>query len=199
MAVRFDPARLDVIGQPFPVVENVMQAFSANSNYNTGPASFDVSDSGGLIYAAGGTLSDSQNSLVWVDQKGGAQIIGFLKLNFFATRLSPDGRRIAYTTENYRQVGVYDIDRGTNTLLVTEGVAAYVTWTPDGKRLIFDWGKSAESNLWWRPFDGTAPMEKLSTNKYMLFPGSWAPDKRTLALVENNPNSGNRYRPNECA
>ncbi|MDD1751145.1 MAG: serine/threonine-protein kinase, partial [Methanothrix sp.] len=35
MAVRFDPARLEVIGQPIPLVENVMQAFASSSNYHT--------------------------------------------------------------------------------------------------------------------------------------------------------------------
>ncbi|MGA2262274.1 MAG: hypothetical protein ABSH28_12650, partial [Acidobacteriota bacterium] len=100
MAVRFDPARLEVIGQPSPLVENVMQAFATNSGYNTGAGQFNVSDSGALIYAAGGILRDLQSSLVWVDQKGIEQAVTPLQSSFVAPRLSPDGQRITYVTSD---------------------------------------------------------------------------------------------------
>jgi hypothetical protein len=70
MAVRFDLGRLEVVGQPIALVENVMQAFSANSGYNTGAGQFSVSDTGSLLYATGGIVPDPKNTLVWVDQTG---------------------------------------------------------------------------------------------------------------------------------
>ncbi len=123
MAVRFDPARLEVIGQPSPLVENVMQAFSTNGGYNTGAGQFSVSDSGALIYAAGGILPDMQNSLVWVDQRGIEQPVTPLQMPFFAPRLSPDGQRITYVTAGREwQVYVYDLNTGTNSRLTVEGM-----------------------------------------------------------------------------
>ena len=92
-----------------------MQTFGATSDYNTGAGQFDVSDSGALIYAAGGILSDMQNSLVWVDQKGIEQPVTTLKFPFLGPRLSPDGRRITYTTFGREwQVWVNDLNTGTN-------------------------------------------------------------------------------------
>jgi len=191
MAVRFDPARLEVIGQPVALVENVMQAFSGIDWYNTCAGQFGISDNGSLIYAAGGVVPDENRSLVWVDQKGEEQPVTHLQFPFFAPRLSPDGQRIAYVTwgrEN--QVRVYDLGTGTNSQLTGEGVASYLIWSPDGKRLLFSWHKSLAMNLYWQPHDGSSPMERLTTSEYHQEAGSWSPDGQTVALVEWPPDAG---------
>jgi serine/threonine-protein kinase len=191
MAVRFDPARLEVIGQPAPLVENVMQAFATHSGYNTGAGQFSVSDLGAVIYAAGGILPDRQNSLVWVDQKGIEQPVTSLQSSFFAPRLSPDGQRITYITSGREwQVWVYDLNTGTNSRLTGEGRANFPIWTPDGKRIVFPWQKSLVSNLFSQPYDGSSPMERLTTSQYNQCPGSWTSDGQTLALVETHPDTG---------
>ena len=102
MAVRFDMARLEIVGQPTPLVENVQQAFYTLAGNNTGVGQFSVSDSGQLIYAVGGILPDMRNSLVWVDQSGIEQSVTSLQMPFFTPRLSPDGKRIAYVTSAKR-------------------------------------------------------------------------------------------------
>ncbi len=185
MAVRFDLGSLKVVGQPAPVVDNVMQAFSMNSTYNTGAGQFAVSDAGALIYAAGGVLPDRQNSLVWVDQSGIEQPVTPLQKAFFAPRLSPDGLRIAYVTAGSKwQVFVYDLNTGINTRLTTEGWASYPIWTPDGQRIVFAWEKALASNLFSQPYDDSSPMERLTTSEHTQYPGSWSADGQTLAVVE---------------
>ncbi|MGA2260912.1 MAG: hypothetical protein ABSH28_05715 [Acidobacteriota bacterium] len=176
-----------MIGQPSPLVENVMQAFSTNSGYNTGAGQFNVSDSGALIYAAGGILPDMQNSLVWVDQRGVEQPVTPLQSAFFAPRLSPDGQRITYSTAGREwQVWVYDLNTGTNSRLTAEGRASFPIWTPDGKRIVFSWQKSTAASLLSIPYDGSSPMEPLTTSEYVQAPGSWWSDGQTLALVETH-------------
>ncbi|MGA2363354.1 MAG: protein kinase [Candidatus Aminicenantales bacterium] len=191
MAVRFDLARLEVIGQPFPLVENVVQAFSIDGNKNTGAGQTGISDTGSLIYAPGGISPDPRNSLVWVDQRGVEQPVTALQAAFFAPRLSPDGQRIAYTTyRRERPVWVYDLGTGTNYKLTGEGRSSFPIWTPDGKRLLFPWRKSLESNLFWQPYDGSSPMERLATNESGKSPGSWSADGKTLAFVEFHLDTG---------
>jgi len=192
MTLRFDPAGLKVIGQPSPLVENVMQAFAAtDSGYNTGAGQFGVSDSGALVYAAGGILPDPKDSLVWVDQKGIEQPVTPLRFPFLAPRLSPDGQRITYVTSGREmQVYVYDLNTGTNSPLTTEGMAVRSIWAPDAKRIVFGWGRSTVFNLFSQPYDDSSPMERLTTSDYSQRPGSWSSDGQTLALVQHHPATG---------
>jgi serine/threonine protein kinase len=192
MAVRFDPAKLEVIGQPVALVENVMQAFGLSfSGHHTGAGQFGISDTGSLIYAPGGVPPPPSNSLVWVDQRGIEQPAAALQFPFSSPRLSPDGQRIAYvTSEPERQVYVYDLGRGTNSRLTGEGWALYTIWTPDGNRLLFSLGKSKAPSLFWQPYDGSSPMERLTTSGYGQRPGSWSSDGKTLAFVDDHPDTG---------
>lgn len=188
MAVRFDPAKPEVIGQPVALVDNVMQTFTNNAISHTGAGQFGISDTGSLIYAAGGIPPDqTNNSLVWVDQKGTEQPATALQLPFSHPRLSPDGRRIAYQTlGRERQVWVYDLSRGTNSRLTGEEMAVWPIWAPDGKRLLF----LSPKGLIWQPYDESSPPERLATSEYVQFPGSWSPDGETIALVEFHPDTG---------
>jgi eukaryotic-like serine/threonine-protein kinase len=88
------------------------------------------------------------------------------------------------------QVYVYDLNTGINSPLTVEGMACSPTWTPDGKRIIFTWTKSVASNLFWQPYDGSSPMERLTTSQYTQYPGSWSWDGQTFALVESHPDTG---------
>jgi len=67
MAMRFNLARLEVVGQPVALAENVMQSSSPASAYHTGAGQFGISDTGSIIYAAGDIVPDLRNTLVWVD------------------------------------------------------------------------------------------------------------------------------------
>jgi len=191
MAVRFDPAGLRVIGQPIPVLDDVMQALVPWGYQNTGAGQFDVSESGTLVYVPGGVLPDLENSLVWVDQAGSEEPAVPLRFPFQAPRLSPDGRRIAYVTQAREwQVFVYDLEAGTNSRLTHDGMSSRAIWAPDGNRIVFLRYVPFALNLFSQPFDGSAPMERLTTGDCDQYPGSWTPDGQALALVENHAETG---------
>ena len=190
LAVPFDLNRLDVTGQPVPVIANAMQAIiSKNSYYNTCAGQFDVSNSGLLIYVTGGVVPNMENSLVWVDQRGTAQPIAPFKADFGLPRLSPDGQRIAYTMGSEERLNVYDLARGTASQLTGEGNCGFLTWTPDGKRLVFGWNKAGQPNLYLQTADGSSPMERITAAEYVQWPGSFTPDGATLALLEEHPDT----------
>jgi serine/threonine-protein kinase len=135
-------------------------------------------------------LPDVQNSLVWVDQRGLEQEVTPLRMPFQAPRLSPDGRRIAYVTAGREwRVFIYDLDTGTNSRLTHEGMSSRAIWNPDGNRIVFRWKDPSGINLFSQPYDGSSPMERLTTGGYSQFPGSWSSDGKTLAFVENLPNT----------
>ncbi len=194
MVVPFDLGRHEVTGQPVPAIANVMQALNVlNTDYNTAAGQFSISDSGWLVFAEGGILPDAQNSLVWMDRQGGAEPIASFKAPIYSPRLAPDGRRLAYTTVGIEnRLSIYDPDRGTTGPLTGEGRAFWANWTPDGKRVVFDWSKSGQHNLYWQPADGSSGMERLTTSDSSQYPGSWSPDGTTLAFaVEGQPETGN--------
>jgi serine/threonine-protein kinase len=194
MVVPFDLGRHEVTGQPVPAIANVMQALNIpHPGHNTAAGQFSISNSGWLVYAEGGILPDSQDSLVWVDREGKAEPVVSSKVAFFAPRLSPDGQRIAYTTLSREQAAwICDINRGTAPFrLTSEGKAAWANWTPDGKWLVFGWSKSGPPNLYWQPSDASSAMEPLTTSDYLQAPGSFSPDGATLAFTEWHPENGN--------
>jgi serine/threonine-protein kinase len=191
MGVRFDLATRKVIGQPLALVEGIMHTFSPNFTYNTGAGQFDISDAGSLVYAGGGMLPELKSSLVWVDHKGTEQPVTDLELPFFAPRLSPDGERIAYIFYGYeRRLWVYDVARGTNSLLTEQGMSSFPIWSPDGKRLLFGWQKSVTMNIFQQAFDGSSAMERVTTSDADQRVGSWSSDGKTVALVESHVESG---------
>lgn len=190
--VPFTLDRLEVTGQPVPVVEAVAQALNTFSGrFETAAGQYSVSASGSLIYAVGGIVPDLQNALVWVDQEGKVEPIVPFQAPFFAPRLSPDGQRIAYLTASLEgYIWILDLNRGTATKLISEGTPTFVVWSPEGRRVAFDWHKTGVPNVFWQAADGSSPMERLTQSDYTQYPASWAPDGKTLALVEAHPETG---------
>jgi serine/threonine-protein kinase len=192
MVVPFNSDKLQVTGQPVPAVANIAQALNTtDSRQDTAAGQFGISTSGSLVYASGGIRPDQENSLVWVDNRGKTEPIVSFKAPFFATRLSPDGRRIAYSALGMvGHIWIHDLDRGTATKLTTEGMSEWAQWTPDGRRLAFDWLDTGVPNIYWQPVDGSSPMERLTKSEYFQWPGSWTPDGETLAFVEEHAETG---------
>ena len=193
MIAPFDLDRMEVTAQPVATVANVAQSLNTgNTGYDTAAGQFSISSSGSMIYVPGGILPDRENSLVWVDYEGKVQPITTFRAPFFAPRISPDGQHIAYSTlGKARQVWIYDLPRGTATRLTSEGMASWVAWAPDDRRLTFGWSRNGLANIYWEFADGSAPMERITESEYDQYPASWSHDGQTLAFVQNQLDNRN--------
>jgi eukaryotic-like serine/threonine-protein kinase len=187
MVVRFDLEKLEVVGEPQPVVQDVMQSLNVSySLQHTAAAQYSISDTGELIYATGGIVADHQESLVWVNHEGVARDILPERRPYFAPRLSPDGGLIVYQTLGEQKcIWICDPGRNISTRLTTDGVAALPVWRPDGRRVTFGWTASGARNLYEQPWDGSGSMQRLATSFYDQFPSAWSPDGQFLAVVES--------------
>jgi eukaryotic-like serine/threonine-protein kinase len=181
MAVPFDLGRLEVAGAAVPVVEGVMQSGPSGAQYS-------ISDNGSLAYVPGALQGGAQTTMVWVDRKGVEQPVGAPASPAYGNvEISPDGRAVAVS--NQGQVWIYDLARGTLTLLTSAGAqASNAAWTPDGKRVVFQSGTPL--NLFWQPADGSGKAERLATSEYRMGPSSWSPDGQLLAFIETHPTTG---------
>ena len=183
-AVRFDPVRLEVLGDPVTVVDHVMMK-------PTGAANYAVSRAGTLAYIGAG-LSEmtAPRELLWVDRKGHEEPTGAPLRAYGTPRLSPDGRHIA--AEVYvgggSDIWIWDIARETLRRLTfaPEGNGMSV-WTPDSRQIIFESRRTGMPSVFKQAADGTGTVDRLSTSATPQWSTSITPDGTWIAGFDQLP------------
>jgi eukaryotic-like serine/threonine-protein kinase len=190
-AVRFDPDRLEVLGDPVPVVERM-------TTLQTGAADFRISRQGTLVYVPGGSIAaGAMRSLVWVTREGREEPINAPPRTYASPRLSPDGTRVALDAfDQDNDIWIWDLGRETLTRLTFDpGADSSPNWAPDGRRIVFGSSRAGSigsvTNLFWQAADGTGTPERLTTSPNTQAPQSFSPDGKRLVLGEANPKTAN--------
>jgi serine/threonine-protein kinase len=182
-----DRRQREVYGTPAVVVEGVA------SDPGTGGAQFDVSQTGTLVYRAGGA-SGAVWSIQWMDRNGHFVPLLPTPRILLAPRLSPDGKRLAMGvlgTTGY-DIWIHDSQReAMSRISFSSGFDGYPVWSPDGKRIAIESDRAnGVSNLYLIRTDGSAEPQRLTENKNAQTPGSFSPDGKRLAFCEQNPGDG---------
>ena len=179
LAVKMDPARLEVQGEPVPVAQRL------NVTNWYGYVQFTASDD--LLLSTPAFAIPSQ--LAWFDRNGRpAGTVGEPGL-WIAPRLSPDGRKIAVGVldlgRNTSDIWLYDVAGGAGTKLVFGNANNFgPVWAPAGDRLLFGSdrkSKGSRQDIWTKSLDGSAEevfLESLD-NRWVE---DWSPDGRFLTL-----------------
>jgi eukaryotic-like serine/threonine-protein kinase len=185
LALPFDAEKLQITGEPFPVVDGVFMSA------NTGMAAYAISTDGRLVYADG-PVERGLRVPVWVDRKGKALPLPLPPRSYLHPKLSPDERQLAIEVEGAsHDVFTYDFGRATFTKMSFDGASHWPLWTPDGRRLTYRSWKTGTMTMWWMPADRSGEPEILTRIGSMQSPESWAPDGRTLAFTQmDDPESG---------
>jgi serine/threonine-protein kinase len=177
-AAAFDPARLELTGNPVPVVEEIVTKQS-------GAALFDIADNGSLVYVTGagsGTLLQ----MIWVERNGRSEPVDTVPAGAFLTpRLSPDDSRVL--VGNAGDAWVYDLADGRSTRLTTDGLTnRYVVWDPTGARVAYSSTRGGPDNdVWVSPVDGSEAPELLVDGDGGLDVEAWSPDGTVLAAHQH--------------
>jgi serine/threonine-protein kinase len=181
-AVRFDLERLEVLGDPVPVVEQVATQAS-------GAANFTVSRTGTLVYVPGGAGGGVRRSLAWVNRQGREEPINAPPRAYAEPRLSPDGTRVAVEIRDQENdIWIWDLMRQTPTRFTFDpGNDLSPVWTPDSRRIIFTTQRGGISNLYWQAADNTGMVERLTTSMNFQAPTSISPDGKSLVFIEVTP------------
>ena len=135
-AVGFDPDRLEVIGNPVPVVENVTMG-------PNGEANFVLSPDGSIVYVSGGEASNVERTLVWVDRQGQPTPFIDATADYRYPQLSPDETRVAVNIGD--DIWICESGRACSPL-TTEG-GNYPLWTPDGTHVAFHASREGDFDL----------------------------------------------------
>ena len=187
-AVPFDAERVQVVGNEVPMLDTVAQALTAGNTADvTGAGQFAVATTGTLAWVPGSLSPYPDATLVTVDRRGHIAPLPARVWSYGPTvRLSPDGRRMTVTVRSPTDVGLWvcDISSGGLTVRARGGEASGATWSPDGRRLLFNWLMDGRYALVEQPADGAGPPQSLVPGN--LDPSSFTPDGRQVAAVRNN-------------
>jgi serine/threonine-protein kinase len=180
LAAPFDFRRLHVTRGPVPVVEGVRRGNTPEMN--PGVAHFSVSNTGALIYVPGPlSPTAADRNLVQVNLKGGMKPLKLPAGRYETPRVSPDGRHVAFGTEDVKEaiVWIYDL-AGTSSMrrLTVGGRNRYPIWSADGQRVAFQSDREGDLGIFWQRADGTGPAERLTTAEPRTshLPESWSPN-----------------------
>ena len=184
LAVPFDPSRLEVTGGPVPLVEGIWRTSTI------GVAQFDFSKTGSLIYVPGPsfTSANRQYSLAIRDGKGTVEALKLPPADYDYPRVSRDGKRLAYQTDDGKEaiVWIYDLS-GANAprRLTFQGANRYPAWSADGERVAFQSDREGDLGIFWQRADGTGTAERLTKPEKGVahIPDSFSPDGQQLSFT----------------
>ena len=186
-ATPFDADRLDVIGEPTPVLEGV------RSSAINGSAQYAFSTGGTLVYARGGSV-EGKLRLARADRTGATTMLPADPAEFIDARLSPDETRLAVTILEApdRTVHVFDLERGTMSRLTFDGTANWrPIWSPDGERIAFASNQhGGPPNIYWTRSDGAGQPERLTNSENVQDPSSFSPDGKLMIYRERSVETG---------
>ena len=176
-AVPFNLKTRTITGRTVPV----LQQFALIGGLNV---VMDVATTGTLVYVPGSATSRRP---VWVDPKGGeTPIKGPGDHQYLVSRLSPDGRRLAFhdTVAGEYDVWIQDLERGTVERLTTDpGRDSEPVWSPDSTRIAYlATGQPGGPGIFIRRADGTGVVTRLTQGTHL--PSYWSADGKWLAYTD---------------
>lgn len=178
MAIPFDPESLEISGDPVVAIEEVNHAIYAwNGGLRTGAAQVAVSDTGTLIYATGDVYPEDLLTANVVDQQGTSRDLGIAPAELIQPRVSPDGRRVAYSAgrPGQQQLWIYDIERSVSRRLASDSHDRYPVWSPDGTRIAYPSDRGGSfANLYVRAADGSGDPVRLTVGDRSQAAADWS-------------------------
>ena len=166
-AVPFDVRRLQLTGQPVPVIVGVRRAIAPD--VNTGAAHVSVSSGGSLVYVPGpASITTAHRELVRLNRTGGAEPLKLPPGPYEFPRISPDGTRLAFGTDDGKEatVSIYDL-AGTSSMrrLTFGGKNRFPIWSADSDRVAFQSDREGDLGIFWQRADGSGTASASPTRR----------------------------------
>ena len=178
VAQRFDPDRLQLSGEPEPVVDPV----------GTDPANRILATAvGGVLLFSSQPATAAQ--FAWFDRTGKA--VGTLPQTPDRTsiRISPDGKRVASMRPNGSGSDIWMADlqqqQAWSRFTFLPGGSQNPVWSPDSRRLLFQSG--SPGNIYRKDANGAGVEQRVTHSPNQQRPNDWSRDGRSILYVELAP------------
>jgi Tol biopolymer transport system component len=191
LAQRFDPKKLQLIGEPFPIAERI------ESFPQTSTAIFSVSDNGVLVFQRGENSSDLH--LSWFDRNGKEIETITPPGDYSHPRLSHDGKRVAYdlldSQSGLSDIWIFDLVRRVPTRLTFEAEnEAYPIWSPDDQTIAYSFQRpNGGFDLYKKPSTGAGVSEPVFASPALKFAMDWSADGKSIFIQSNDPYQRNNW------
>ncbi len=182
LAQPFDLGKLELTGEPFPIVDDVAAGGGVASN-----ADFSASNNGVLVFRGG--VGGSRNKLAWVDRAGRLlnEVGGVADYGSIA--LSPDERRVAADAgPGASDVWILESARDVTTRFTFDAAGDFwPVWSPDGSRVAFASDRGGPPSIYVKPATGARAESLLAAGEIEIEPSDWSRDGRYIAAVALGP------------
>jgi eukaryotic-like serine/threonine-protein kinase len=161
-AVAFDVARVEVTGEPVPILEGIRRA-AANA---TGVGQVSISETGTIVYVPGPVNPTSaQLDAGLIDRTGEVTPLNLPPGAYNVLRLSPDGTHIAVGSDDGREAVVWIGDlAGTSSLrrLTFDGKNRFPIWSADSQHIAYQSDRDDGLAIFRQRADGSGAAERLT-------------------------------------
>jgi serine/threonine-protein kinase len=180
LAVPFESARREIVGESFPVPEKIAGDPSSGIGY------FAVAGDGSLAFVPGATAT-VESKLVLTDRKGTATELPLPPRQYRFPRFSPDGTKIAFSIGSGRgaddEVWIYQLAGGALARLTFSGGNFCPIWSGDGSRLLYVSARATNEGIYARSADGGGAEEWLYGDFTARLPSDWSRDGKTFLFT----------------
>lgn len=180
MARLFDPARGEFTGESFPLKAPLASRLLFGIVYTD----FSANPQGMLVYPP---QTNSLTELRWRDRTGKQQGSLGAPGEYYASRISPDGRQVAFSRRdgNNSAIWVANLEANSFTRLTFDsGIDENPVWSPDGAAVTFGSNASGAANLYRKAATGAGTIDRLTTNTVEQQPLDWSRDGRFLVYTQ---------------
>ena len=160
-AQNFDPLRLELTGNPYPIAGGALSG------------TVSVSATGAVAYRPGGRPGAAPQHLIWFDRSGQEiENAGDPVHSGWANpEMSPDGRHVAIwrTVSGNSDVWLFDLRRRALSRLTSDAsIDNNPIWSPDGSRIVFSSNRKGQLDLYETSVTGARREEPLLATGHIL-------------------------------
>jgi Tol biopolymer transport system component len=191
IAQKFDPAKLELSGNPFPIADELLAVGDDSS-----AVGMSASAAGPIVYR-GGQAGGLQRQFVWFDRSGKeiGKVGAVDDANPQALSMSPDGRRIALirTVNGNTAIWMLDLARGALsrfTFAIAPVTDIAPIWSHDGRRILFSSNRKGVYDLYQKSATGAGGEDLVLATPQNKASADWSADGRFVLYRSPSPETG---------